>query len=68
VKFFKRMKVNPNGMIFIKENVALHDLPVFDDSDSSMVRSRAHFKELIEEAGLKIISHEYQEGFPEELF
>jgi hypothetical protein len=53
------MKVNPNGMIFIKENVGLHDLPVFDDSDSSMVRSRTHFEELIEEAGLKIISHEY---------
>jgi hypothetical protein len=53
------MKVNPDGMIFIKENVALHELPVFDDSDSSMVRSRIHFEELIEVAGLKIISHEY---------
>jgi protein N-terminal methyltransferase len=68
VRFFKRMKVNQNGMVFIKENVALHDLPVFDDSDSSMVRSRSHFEELFEEAGLKIISQEYQEGFPEELF
>jgi hypothetical protein len=53
------MKVNPDGMIFIKENVALHELPVFDESDSSMVRSRIHFEELIEEAGLKIISHEF---------
>ena len=68
MRFFKRMKVNPNGMVFIKENVALHDLPAFDDSDSSMVRSRTQFEELFEEAGLKIISQEYQEGFPEELF
>ncbi len=53
------MKLNSNGMVFIKENVALSDLPVFDDSDSSMVRSRGQFEDLMGEAGLEIVSHEY---------
>ena len=55
-------------MIFMKENVANTDLPVFDEADSSMVRSRRHFEELIEEGGFGILSHEYQEEFPEELY
>ena len=48
-----------NGMIFIKENVSDEDLPVFDESDNSMVRSKKAFEEIFAEAGLKIISHEY---------
>jgi hypothetical protein len=47
LSFFKNLKLTENGMIFIKENVAITDLPVFDDSDSSMARSREHFEELI---------------------
>jgi protein N-terminal methyltransferase len=70
IKFFKKSKdhLSPTGMIFIKENVANDMLPVFDETDSSMVRSREHFEELIKESGLQIVSQEYQEGFPEELF
>ena len=43
-------------MIFIKENVS-DDLPVLDDSDNSVVRSRKAFERLYKEAGLEIVSH-----------
>ena len=57
-----------HSMIFIKENVADGELPVFDESDNSMARPRKAFEELFAEAGFQIVSHEYQEDFPKELF
>lgn len=62
-----RTKVKQGGIIVVKENVS-EDLPVFDSNDSSMMRSRKAFEKIIRKAGLEIVSHEYQEGFPEELF
>lgn len=54
-------------MIFIKENNS-DDKPVFDDVDNSVCRSRNAFEKLIADAGLEVVSHDFQEGFPEELF
>ena len=56
LSFFKSLQLTPHGMIFIKENVAVTDLPVFDEADSSMARSREHFEELIVQSGLEIVS------------
>jgi hypothetical protein len=72
VKFLKDSKENlvsqEHSIIFIKENVADGELPVFDESDNSMARSRKAFEELFTEAGFEIVSHEYQADFPKELF
>ncbi len=45
-------------MIFIKENVTDGELPVFDESDNSMVRSKKAFEELFQAAGFDVVYHE----------
>jgi AdoMet dependent proline di-methyltransferase len=45
-------------MIFIKENIS-EGQPIYDESDSSVARSRFHFEELFEKAGLEIVHQEY---------
>ena len=52
----------------VKENVTDLEVPVFDESDNSMVRSKKAFEDLFLAAGFEIVSHEYQVGFPSELF
>ena len=42
IKFLRSsiQNLETNAMIFIKENVSDEELPVFDESDNSMVRSK----------------------------
>jgi hypothetical protein len=47
-----------NGIIFVKENVSDEGI-VYDESDSSKVRSRKAFEKIFERASLEIISHEF---------
>lgn len=67
--FFKKCKthLSDEGLIFIKENVS-EGIPVYDEADNSVARSREHFEKKFKESGLERVSHDYQEGFPEELF
>jgi protein N-terminal methyltransferase len=50
VRFLKEAKENlvsqEHSMIFLKENVTDGELPVFDESDNSMVRSRQAFEDI----------------------
>ncbi|KAL3229718.1 hypothetical protein RNJ44_01854 [Nakaseomyces bracarensis] len=70
VKFFKRCieGLQPNGTIVVKENNTPSNTDDFDDTDSSVTRSDAKFKELFEQSGLKLIATDRQKGLPEELY
>lgn len=52
----------------VKENNTPTDTDDFDDTDSSVTRSDAKFKQIFEEAGLKLIACERQRGLPRELY
>ncbi|TNV70621.1 hypothetical protein FGO68_gene17046 [Halteria grandinella] len=54
------------GVIVVKENNS-EERPVYDGDDNSVARTREAFERLFERAGLTIVGHEYQRGFPEEL-
>ncbi|CCK69301.1 N-terminal protein methyltransferase KNAG_0C01870 [Huiozyma naganishii CBS 8797] len=70
IKFFKRCidGLQPNGTIFVKENNTPSDQDDFDDTDSSVTRSDAKFKELFAQSGLKLIAIDRQKGLPRELY
>ncbi|ODQ78072.1 hypothetical protein BABINDRAFT_163098 [Babjeviella inositovora NRRL Y-12698] len=69
LKFLDRCKagLQPNGTIVVKENNSLGE-DVFDEEDSSVTRTDAKFRQLFEQAGLKLIAVEQQKGLPRELF
>lgn len=52
--------------IYVKENVSA-DEPTEDEADCSVARTREAFERIFSEAGLTVVAHELQEGFPEEL-
>lgn len=58
------------GWIMVKENLSTDAWgeDVFDDADSSVTRSDEKFRQLFEEAGLKIVRTDLQTGFPKSLF
>lgn len=68
VDFFQRCKAGlaPNGLIVFKENIS-NDLE-FDDNDSSYIRDRENFLEVVEKAGLQLIKETKQKCFPSDLF
>ena len=70
VAFLKRCIVGlqPNGTIVVKENNTPTDTDDFDETDSSVTRSDAKFRQIFEEAGLKLIASERQRGLPRELY
>ncbi|GIZ39760.1 hypothetical protein CKM354_000313100 [Cercospora kikuchii] len=72
VAYLKRVTpfLNPGGWIIVKENLSNHHLgeDVFDETDSSVTRTDAHFRQIWEEAGLKLVSTELQKGFPKVLY
>lgn len=59
------------GYIVVKENTCkdteLHGR-IFDDEDSSITRSDSAFKQIFKRAGLTLLRHELQTGFPQQLF
>ncbi|KAL8988234.1 MAG: hypothetical protein Q9177_002659 [Variospora cf. flavescens] len=61
--------VQEGGWIVIKENLSTDPMAkdVFDEVDSSVTRTDAKFRRLFEEAGLKIVRTEIQNGFPKHL-
>lgn len=58
------------GWIMVKENLSSDAFgdDIVDDVDSSVTRSDGKFKQLFEEAGLKIVDTQMQKGFPKGLY
>jgi protein N-terminal methyltransferase len=72
VEYFARIKnmVTEGGWVVVKENMSTdpEHKDIFDDTDSSVTRSDRKFRDLFDQAGLKIVSTEMQRGLPKELF
>ncbi|KAJ7046844.1 DUF858-domain-containing protein [Mycena alexandri] len=77
VAFFKRshaaLREKGRSVIVVKENLC-NDEPdgtacvVFDEQDSSLTRSDRAWKDVFEEAGLKLVNEQVQEGLPAGLY
>lgn len=71
VKFWERCRTaligNGIGTLIVKENIAPDD-DIFDETDSSVTRSDAKFRELFIKAGFKLIASDIQKGLPKELY
>ncbi|EMG47392.1 TAE1 Alpha N-terminal protein methyltransferase 1 [Candida maltosa Xu316] len=69
VEFWTRCReaLIENGTMIVKENIApIED--IFDETDSSVTRTDAKFRELFERAGFKLIASDVQKGLPKELY
>jgi len=71
VKYLERCgkALSPGGWIVVKENLSTHRFgeDLFDDVDSSVTRSDQKFRDIFEEAKLKLVRSELQTGFPKGL-
>lgn len=71
VSFWQRCReaLLPNGVgtMVVKENIAPVE-DIFDETDSSVTRTDAKFRELFEAAGFKLIASDVQKGLPKELY
>ena len=69
VQFFKRCQkgLTENGMICIKDNISKGGM-IFDEQDSSVIRSAKEFERIFEKAGLTIIKDVTQNDFPMEIY
>lgn len=70
VDFFRRCKagLTDNGLIFIKENMGSSRESEFDEKDSAWTRPRNVWLQLIERAGLIVVTEEKQKSFPKDLY
>lgn len=72
VKYLKRLPpvLSEGGWIVVKENISNHYLgeDVYDETDSSVTRTDPKFRQLFEEADLKIVATEAQKGMPKSLY
>jgi protein N-terminal methyltransferase len=72
VKYLKRLPpvLSEGGWIVVKENLSNHHLgeDVYDKTDSSVTRTDDKFRQLFEEAKLKIVATELQKGMPKDLY
>ena len=72
VKYLKRLPpvLSEGGWIVVKENLSNHHLSedVYDQTDSSVTRTDEKFRQLFEEADLKIVATELQKGMPKGLY
>jgi len=59
--------LKPGGMIVVKENNARRGF-VLDKDDNSITRSDAYLVQVFQKAGLRILTSQIQEGFPDGLF
>lgn len=55
------------GTMVVKENIAPVD-DIFDETDSSVTRTDAKFRQLFIAAGFKLIASDIQKGMPRELY
>lgn len=72
VEFLKRCKeslVQEDGVIIIKDNVTSYLVTesIFDERDSTIIRSEKDTLDIFERAGLKVIREQIQGGFPEDI-
>ena len=69
VEFWSRCRsaLIENGTMIVKENIAPFE-DIFDETDSSVTRTDAKFRELFERAGFKLIASDIQKGLPKELY
>jgi len=56
-----------DGIIVVKENLAMGAVDIFDDVDSSVTRTENKFKEIFGQADMRIMKTEMQKGMPKEL-
>lgn len=64
-----RTSLTTNGVIVIKDNIAKgHKETIFDEVDSSYIRTRTSLVSLIKKSGLEIIDEEIQRGMPPDYF
>eukprot|EP01095_Lingulamoeba_sp_RSL-Kostka_P011948 TRINITY_DN465_c1_g1_i2.p1 TRINITY_DN465_c1_g1~~TRINITY_DN465_c1_g1_i2.p1 ORF type:complete len:246 (-),score=74.84 TRINITY_DN465_c1_g1_i2:157-894(-) len=70
VKFLKTCtsSLRENGVIILKENVATTEQYLFDDTDSSVTRSKAYFEKIFLKADMHIIKSVKQESWPKRLY
>lgn len=72
VKYLKRLPpvLSEGGWIVVKENLSNHHLgeDVYDETDSSVTRTDDKFRQLFDEAELKIVATELQKGMPKSLY
>ena len=59
--------LKPGGMVVVKENNARRGF-VLDKDDNSITRSDAYLVQVFQKAGLRILTSQIQEGFPDGLF
>ena len=71
VDYLQRCKrfLSPSGIIVMKENVSTdpHGQDIFDELDSSVIRTDAKMRSIIKEADFNLIKSEEQMGFPKSL-
>lgn len=69
VNFWIKCRENlmENGTMIVKENIASVE-DIFDETDSSVTRTDAKFRDLFIRAGFKLIASDVQKGLPKELF
>eukprot|EP00889_Picochlorum_renovo_P008081 jgi/Picre1/35111/NNA_002574.t1 len=62
-----RLCNEPQGVIFLKENVCDNGF-IVDSDDCSITRSHSYFVELFKKAGVRIAHSALQKNFPKQLF
>lgn len=72
VEYLRRLPpvMKEGGWIIVKENLSNECLgqDVYDETDSSVTRTDSKFRQLFDEAGLRLVSTELQKGFPKSLY
>jgi protein N-terminal methyltransferase len=72
VEYLKRLPavLSRGGWIVVKENLSNHNLDkdVFDEEDSSVTRTDRKFRQLFEDAGVRVVASELQKGMPPGLY
>lgn len=72
VAYLRRLPpaLKEGGWIIVKENLSNQYLgeDVYDETDSSVTRTDVKFRELFDQAGLRIVLTEQQKGFPKDLY
>lgn len=71
VKFLKRCGeglLPGNGIIVLKENTCNGEAFVLDKDDASVTRSVPYLLKLAEQAGLRVVTQQTQDNFPDEIY
>lgn len=70
VEFLNRAKqrLEPGGVIIVKENNSTSGEDIYDPEDSSVTRTNEKFKQIFAQAGLRVLLTSVQKGMPKELF